>query len=214
MLLPKPFILKKQHEAVRFFPFSLFSFSIRSCFLSFAGCPKRFPSPEASRSVIRTSWRDRWESSCRDKRRIPWARGVWIQRDICASADSHHRVCAWSCFQHRFLPASLGSQVWVVEAIDELHNLYSWLNIHSFVSVLPTQSYHQSSMRRSSFSLGGMHPLSLSSKSLSLFGLTCLILLYLVGTKNKTVTTMCWSWSLGSLSSYSRPWECCWWWRH
>lgn len=34
MLLPKPFILKKQHEAVRFFPFPFFEFLYKVVFIS------------------------------------------------------------------------------------------------------------------------------------------------------------------------------------
>lgn len=112
MLLPKPFLLKRQHEVcsfklLRFCPLNIvvFLYHVLSSFS--LHCLS-----EAPGRILCTPSRYRGVSAIRG---TPWrfsrSRGVWIQRSFCTSAYTHNRICPWGSFKYSFLSSFMGSQV-------------------------------------------------------------------------------------------------------
>lgn len=113
MLLPKPFLLKRQHDVCNFKLFCflfIIDYSLNYLFIMFS-----VPSfSEAPWRVLCTPSRYRRVFAIRSKWWFPWPWGVWIQWNLCTSAHTHDRICAWCSFKYSFLSSIMGSQVYML----------------------------------------------------------------------------------------------------
>jgi len=98
MLLPKPFILKKQHDAVcSLFLVLKFPTRLHGTIVSVVVLTCNiYATSEARGWIVYTTWKYRWELASGVKPRFPWSWGIWVQWSLCTSTYTYHRICAWS----------------------------------------------------------------------------------------------------------------------
>lgn len=112
MLLPKPFLLKRQHEVCSFKLLCFCPLNIVVFLYHVLSSFSLHCLSEAPGRILCTPSRYRGVSAIRG---TPWrfsrSRGVWIQRSFCTSAYTHNRICPWGSFKYSFLSSFMGSQV-------------------------------------------------------------------------------------------------------
>lgn len=136
MLLPKPFIMKRQHENVNFWDMCWTLELVNGSGLAFTTNSKFNVFVEASGWVI-YSPSSRRKPSRGSSKRFSWrAWGVWIQWSAGASAHSYYRVRTWSSFEYCFIPSIMGIEVLVTKSFQQYLQRLWILNNTKLVNLL------------------------------------------------------------------------------
>lgn len=144
MLIPKPLLLKRQHERVCLYSISHILLLLCACSLIFSYCFSVYFQSEASGPPIRNAPGHRWISGSGvggTSWRLTWPWGVWVQRSFCSPNDPHDWICSWCSLKHSFIPSSLGSEVMLLIqylkctiAHSPSHDFYVIFSLHWLVT--------------------------------------------------------------------------------